>query len=239
MIAAIGDRSAMATAVQIIERYPQLYHLTHVDNVESIKKRGLLSTSALLDLFGIEGEERRLIEESNRRELVPIVHDVHGRAVLRDQKPMDDTGLIRALRDGNTPVDWYRLVNRHVFFWVDEARVQRLLGARAYRNDRHALVISRTEGLFERHAQNVVLSLINTGATKPMPHPRGRDCFVPLDIYPYDEWHARRRGKDPVVEVAVPTAVPDVMAFAERILVVGRGEPSVELWARRHRGPGR
>jgi hypothetical protein len=221
----------MTTAAKILARYPWLYHLTHVDNVESIRERGLLSTSALLDLFGIEGDERRAIEESNRRELVPIVHDVHGRAILRDQKPMDDRGLTRALRDGITPVEWYRLVNRHVFFWVDEGRVERLLGAQAYRDDRHALVISRTAGLFERHVQDVVLSPINTGATKPMPHPRGRDCFVPMDTYPYDEWHAKRRGRDPVVEVAVAAAVPDLMAFAERILVVGRGEPSVELWA--------
>ena len=70
-----------------------------------------------------------------------------------------------------------------------------------------ALVISRTAGLFERHAQDVVLSPINTGATKPMPHPRGRDCFVPMETYPYEEWHAKRRGKDSIVEVAVPAAV--------------------------------
>jgi hypothetical protein len=220
----------MTTAARILARYPLLYHLTHIDNVESITRRGLLSTSALLDLFGIAGDERRLIEESNRRELVPIVHDVHGKAILRDQKPMDDNGLVRALRDGITPVEWYRLVNRHVFFWVDEGRVDRLLGAKAYRNDRHALVISRTAGLFERHGANVVLSPINTGATKPMPHPRGRDCFVPMESYPYDDWYAKRRGRDPLVEVAVPTAVPDLMAFAERILVVGRGESPIELW---------
>lgn len=222
----------MVTAARIIERYPRLYHLTHIGNVESIKKLGLLSTSALLDLFGIGGEERRLIEDSNRRDLVPIAHDIHGRAILRDQKPMDDRGLARALRDGITPVEWYRLVNRHVFFWVDQSRVDRLLGAKAYRTDRHALIISGTAGLFERHAANVVLSPINTGATKPMPHPRGRDCFVPMELYPYEEWNAKRRGKDPVVEVAVPTAVPDLMTFVERILVVGRGEPASELWSR-------
>jgi hypothetical protein len=223
----------MTTAQRIIERYPKLYHLTHIDNVESITQRGLLSTSSLLDLFAIDGQERRRIEESNREDLVPIVHAVHGRAILRDQKPMDDAGLRRALRDGITPVDWYRLVNRHVFFWVDAKRVNRLLGAKAYRNHRHALIVSSTKGLFDRHADRVVLSPINTGATKPMPHPRGRDCFVPLHLYPYDEWNAKRRGRDPVVELAVPSAVPDVMAFAEKILVVGRGEPSLDLWRRR------
>jgi hypothetical protein len=35
----------------------------------SIRERGLLSTSALLDLYGIEGEERRRIESCNRPDL--------------------------------------------------------------------------------------------------------------------------------------------------------------------------
>jgi hypothetical protein len=51
-------------------------------------------------------------------------------------------------------------------------------------------------------------------------------------MYPYDEWNAKRRGRDPVVEVAVRTAVPDLMSFAERIVTVGRSEPSEELWVR-------
>ncbi len=222
----------MADPAAIVQRYPRLFHLTHIDNVESIRRLGLLSTSALLDLFGVQGERRHLIEASNRRDLVPIADVTHGRAILRDQKPMDDIGLARALRDGITPIEWYRLVNRHVFFWVDEGRVERLLSARAYRRDRHALIVSSTAGLFERHGTDVVLSPLNTGATKPMPHPRGRDCFVPMDLYPYNEWHTKRRGKDPVVEVAVPIGVPDLMAFAERILFVGRKEPVVELWSR-------
>jgi hypothetical protein len=219
------------TPGEIIERYPRLYHLTHLSNVDSIMRLGLLSTSALLDLFGIEGEARRLIEASNRRELVPIEHQTHGVAILRDQKPMDDSGLRRALRDGITPAEWYRLVNRHVFFWVDEARVERLLNARAYRTERHALIVSRSAGLIERYAEQVVLSPINTGATKPLPHPRGRDCFVPLPSYPFADWTAKRRGRDTVVEVAVATAVPDLMTFAERILVVGKGEPASEIWS--------
>jgi hypothetical protein len=162
----------------IADTYPRLYHLTHVENWQLICRLGLLSTTALLDLFGIDREARRAIESSNRRELVPIRNDTHGVAILRDQKPMDDRGLERALTDGISPEEWYRLVNRHVFFWVDRARVDRLLGARAYRGERHALRVARTRELLDRHAARTVLSPLNTGATKPMPHRRGRDCFV-------------------------------------------------------------
>ena len=215
---------------ELVRRYPKLYHLTHLANVDSIRRLGLLSTSALLDLFEIESAARRAIEASNRRELVPIEHPRHGAAILRDQKPMDDSGLRRALRDGITPEEWYRLVNRHVFFWVDEARVERLLNAKAYRNQRHALIMASTAGLLQRHLDRVVLSPINTGATKPMPHPRGRDCFVPLSSYPFDAWNAKRRGKDAVVELAVGDGVPDLMTIADRIMAVGKGEPSALLW---------
>ena len=38
----------MADPAAIVQRYPRLFHLTHIDNVESIRRLGLLSTSALL-----------------------------------------------------------------------------------------------------------------------------------------------------------------------------------------------
>jgi hypothetical protein len=49
-------------------------------------------------------------------------------------------------------------VNAHVFFWVDRESVDRLLGARAYRNDRHALLGARTQDILDRHSRLAVLS---------------------------------------------------------------------------------
>src|SRR6185436_13811707 len=162
---------AVGVAPDIIAKtYPRVFHLTHVDNWDLIQRIGLLSTSDLLDLFEIVGDERIALESSNRRELVPIRHRAYGLAILRDQKPMDDRGLKRALTDGIRPQEWYRTVNAHTFFWVARERVDRLLGARAYRKDRHALLVVRTHDLLQRHAERAVLSPLNTGATKPMPH---------------------------------------------------------------------
>ena len=214
----------------IAATYPFLYHLTHVENWDLIRHRGLLSTSALLDLFAIDGDIRRQLECRNRRELVPLRNSDIGMAILRDQKPMDDRGLERALTDGMSPHDWYRLVNQHVFFWVDRGRVDRLLGARAYRNDRHALLVARTPEFLNLHADRTVLSPLNTGATKPMPHPRGKDCFVPLASYPFAYWRRKRNVRNAVVELAVPRAVPNVIEVLERVSVVGRGEPEEIVW---------
>ena len=215
---------------EIAATYPRLYHLTHVENWDLVRRLGLLSTSALLDLFGIHGDFRRRLESSNRRELVPLRHNTYGVAILRDQKPMDDSGLERALTDGIKPRDWYRLVNRHVFFWVIRERVDRLLGARAYRNERHALLVVRTKELLDRYADRTVLSPLNTGATKPIPHPRGKDCFVPLALYPFEYWRRKRSVRDAVVELAVPEVVPNVIEILERVSIVGRREPEEVVW---------
>jgi len=217
---------------ELVATYPRLYHLTHVDNWDLIQRIGLLSTSALLDLFGIDGETRRVLEASNRRELVPIRSDTYGVAILRDQKPMDDRGLGRALQDGISPEEWYRTVNQHVFFWVDRGRVERLLGARAYRHSRHALLVARTRDILDRYHATTVLSPINTGATKPMPHPRGTDCFVPLPAYPFAHWYQKRKGRDAVVEFAVRGTVENVMEAVEDVSIVGAGEANRVIYRR-------
>jgi hypothetical protein len=143
---------------------------------------------------------------------------------------MDDRGLERALTDGIRPEEWYRTVNAYTFFWVDRERVDRLLGARAYRRDRHALLVVRTHDLLKRHADRAVLSPLNTGATKPMPHPRGKNCFVPLPLYPFEYWRKKRNVRSAVVELAIKGSVPDLMQTLERVSVVGRGEPEEVIW---------
>ena len=112
--------------------------------------------------------------------------------------------------------------------------MDRLLGARAYRNERHALLVARTQKLLDRHADRTVLSPLNTGATKPMPHPRGKNCFVPLASYPFAYWRRKRTVRDAVVELAIPGAVPNVIEVLERVFIVGRGEPDEVVWSPEH-----
>jgi hypothetical protein len=112
---------------QLARDYPKLFHMAAEDSWSSIAKHGLLSTSALLDLFAVEGEARVAIEERHRPESIPVQHPKHGLAIVRDQKPMDDRGLQRVLQDGLTPADWYRLLNRMAFFWVRRDRLERMM----------------------------------------------------------------------------------------------------------------
>ena len=50
------------------EIFPSLYHMAELGTWESIRRHGLLSTTALLDLYEISGKEREVLEDRLRRE---------------------------------------------------------------------------------------------------------------------------------------------------------------------------
>ena len=198
---------------------------------ESISEHGLLSTSALLDLFEYEGEERVRIEARHRPTSIPISHEQFGLAVIRDQKPMSDSGIERCA-EGFTPAEWYRLLNGKVFFWATKERLLRMLNAGAYKNSAHDVLIVDTRQLVSRHAERMTLSPMNSGATKPFPHPRGANTFLPIDEYPFDHWRLKRgRQGDPLVEVAVEHGVPDVSDFVVRVQRMQRGQILEVIWS--------
>ena len=197
-------------AERLISRYPVLYHMAEDGSWESIEKLGLLSTSALLDTFEVGGRRRFEIESCRRPEMVELRHPEHGLALVRDNKPMQESALERCLI-GMEPRGWYETLNRKVFFWVDERRLIRLLDARAYRDRPHLVLELDSEGLLRRHAPGVSLSGINSGATFAMnPAPRGPETFRPVTEYPEGA---------PVVELTVDYALPDAAAF---VLAVSR-----------------
>src|SRR4051812_49414631 len=49
-------------------RYPRVYHLAETGSWPSIERHGLLSVSAILDLVGIDGDERERLITSRRTE---------------------------------------------------------------------------------------------------------------------------------------------------------------------------
>lgn len=200
---------------QLASDYPVLYHMAAAGSWDSIRRHGLLSTSALLDLFEVAPDERRLIEEAHRPDSVVIHHPSHGSAVVRDQKPMSDSGLQRALRGGITPLDWYRLLNERVFFWVRRERLLTLLNAKAYRNSVHTVLEVSTYELLESYRDKVRLCPINSGCTKPFPHERDERAFRSLEEYDYTALRKKKR-KDAVVELSVLGGVPDISKFTLR-----------------------
>src|SRR4051812_8979900 len=105
----------------LIEIHPRLFHMAEAGSWDSIRNLGLLSTTAALDILGIEGKSREKLECQHRSEKVSISAD-GTTIVLRDQKPMPPSRLLTALHDGSTPESWYQLINSKVFFWADESR---------------------------------------------------------------------------------------------------------------------
>ena len=101
-----------------------IYHLADAANWVSIQHYGLLSTSALLDLLGVQGRERKQIEQQHRTQQVNLANGV----IIRDQKPMPPATLERCLC-GMTSSEWYALLNARVFFWLDIERLNRMLKA--------------------------------------------------------------------------------------------------------------
>ena len=166
------------TKQDFVIHYPFLYHMAEPGTWPSIRTLGLLSTSALLDLCGIVGEERWTVESQHRPIAVSLPCEKYGTVVLRDQKPMSDAALLRCLTHGMAPADWYQCLNRKVFFWVNEKRLNGML--RAYSGREHLVLIVDANKLLNRPSLSVTLSPINSGNTRRKPGPRGRDTFCRL-----------------------------------------------------------
>lgn len=213
----------------LIEIYPQLYHMAHAGAWGSIERFGLLSTSALLDLFEVTGACRHKLESCRRRKTEEITHRTHGTALLRDQIPLNEKKLAKALLDDLKPRDWYRVLNRKVFFWGPQTRLGTLRGARAYSDHRQTIIVIDTAQLVARHRDRILLCHMNSGASQPMAFPRGLSTFLPIDEYPIVE-RRRKYGKNgAVAEITVDYSVPDVREYVTDVYEIGGGEPRRNL----------
>jgi hypothetical protein len=114
---------------KLIVDCPRLFHMAERGAWDGIRRHGLLSTTAILDLFGIDGQQRLAIERKHRAGTVEISDDKLGKAAIRDQIPVSDAGLRCALPSHATPADWYARLNGMVFFWLTESRLLRLTPA--------------------------------------------------------------------------------------------------------------
>jgi hypothetical protein len=197
------------SADYIAARWPQLFHMAEAGSWPSIARGGLLSTTALLDRFEIEGEGRVAIESSRRAEAAEIEHPALGTAWIRDNKPINETVLRRTL-SGMSLDRWYETLNCRVYFWLTRERLDRLRSARPYRDRPHDILTIDTAALLRAHGEEVELAHLNTGAVhRGANYPRGIGTFRRIDDYPWQERLAISR-REPIVELTVPYAVPDI-----------------------------
>ena len=217
-------------AERLAALYPVLYHMAEDGTWPSIRARGLLSTQALVDLYDPPGHVRAQILQQVRRRSVRLHRDDLGPAVIRNQGPLKF--LDRCLTPGTTARQFLGALNGRVFFWLTAARLHRLLGAALYRDKPHTVLHVDTASLLATYADVVELAPYNTGSTfVPSAPPRGVDVFTPLATYPYEDWQRRRgRSGDPVVELTVPHAVPDVVRHVTRVERWVGGQPVGTLY---------
>ncbi|GAA3693172.1 hypothetical protein GCM10022268_00150 [Sphingomonas cynarae] len=205
---------------ELVANCPKLYHMAERGSWPSIRQFGLLSTSALLDLYHIEEPDRERIERRHRPASVPIRSDGLPGAVVRDQIPMSDDGLRKALPERLKPSDWYSLLNSKVFFWLSRERLLKLTGAKTYRDAEHDVLEIDTQSLLDAYRERIWLCPINSGCTKPFPHPRDERAFLRVTDYPYAYWRERRRATERAVELAVDYAVSDIANHVTRVVVM-------------------
>ncbi len=218
-------------AEELIAQYPTVYHMAENGTWPAIRERGLLSTKALVDLYEPDAETANAILNQVRRKSVTIESSRYGAAVIRDQLPLKF--LEKCLLPGTTPQQFLDALNGRVFFWLKIERLRTLLNAKQYRKKQQTVLHVDTAELVARYSGKIQLAPYNTGSMHvPTSPPRGADVFVDLLDYPYDQWAQKRRHSsvDPVVELTVPYAVPDVGELTFRVERWKDGAPVETLY---------
>jgi hypothetical protein len=200
------------TPEELASNHPRLYHITRPQMVPGIKQHGLLSANGLLTLFELPPAERQLIGARRRSSSMEMTHPVHGKVVLTDNGPLSEAALSTCLDDGLRPADWMLLLNRRVFFWVDEKNVDIHLRACIRNDEKRIVLMFDTLGLIQSCFDKVELAAINTGSTMRSPSRRGLSTFVPASKYTYREWQSLRGKRDRIKELTVLDGVRDVEA---------------------------
>jgi hypothetical protein len=210
---------------QLARLYPTLYHMAEDGTWPSIRQRGLLSTQAIIDLYRPDEELRARILSSVRRDKITLTSAELGDITIRDQRPAK---FIEAcMHAGVDPRDYLDALNGRVFFWLHLARLKRLLNARLYRRSKHTVLHVDTARLLDAYADSIQLAPYNTGSMHvPTAPKRGPDVFTDLADYPYEHWLAKRgKSSEPVVELTVQYAIPDIARFVTRAETWEGGEP--------------
>lgn len=196
---------------ELVHSYPRVYHIAANGAWNSIKSQGLLSTSAILDKYGVTGSSRVDLECKRRPNSVNLTHPNHGTVTIRDQKPLSDTKVAMGLERGGSNFsirDWYKLLNGRVFFWASKERLEKLLNGQAYQELSFEVLVVDTVELVSRYSNVIRLCHKNSGAMRAI-HPIGPCIFKTIDQFDSTK---RRNGspKTPVVELTVEYAIPDI-----------------------------
>ena len=200
---------------QFISDHPRLYHLAEPGGWVGVKRNGLLSTSALLDLYQIRDKKRHALESLRRPATTKLTRPGFPDAFVRDQKPMSDSTLRDCLPSNISPHEWYEFLNSKVFFWLGRDRLFRM--SRAYADAAREVIILDTRALVDAYHDRISLSHMNSGCSIPWKHKRSFDTFRRIADYPIRQ---RRRT---AAELCVDDAVPNAFRFVQSVIEIQSG----------------
>ncbi len=207
-----------------------IYHMAEAANWPAIQRDGLHSASTLLNIAGIIGQDREGLEKNQRLTHTELPNGVQ----LRDQRPLPPTALATCLI-GISPSEWYALINAHIFFWLDPARLNR---QRAACDPRPQVVLTVDAGkLVAAYAERIALTPINTGNARRRPAKRGAATFVPYAAWVTSAWASEvaslgipvRPPSHPPVELTVAGSIPTIMQFVVRVQKLAPGQSFTPL----------
>jgi len=199
----------------LIARHPRVFHVASAASWPSIQEHGLLSTAALLDLHGIEAQERDRLMRRKRDQSTQLSTPGVGLAVIRDQKPLKF--ISQKIDPGSNLEAFLEALSSRVFFAPTRDRLDRLLKAREYRGSQQVVLTVDTRSLVTTYERMIRLCRFNSGACTQVNHPvRGHESWQSISRYPYDEYRRRYKG-EALVEVTVLRAVPDVLKMTTRV----------------------
>jgi hypothetical protein len=159
----------------------KVFHVVDAANWASIQQNGLLSTDALLrrGKFPIEIESQ---VRGYRRSGIELPDGTY----IRDQSPMPPTALSKCLDADLQPSDWYTLINEHVFFWIDQNRVER--HCQALRRRRQIIMIFNAASLVAAYKSVAYVTPFNIGSATRKPAQRGLRTLVPVAQWCESGW---------------------------------------------------
>jgi hypothetical protein len=208
------------TPEDLWERYPQLFHVAMAAGWEGIRRNGLWSAEELTRLLGWSPQNREKWLTRRRHQVGGYEDGQLGRVTFRDHRGIPKAGLGHALV-GVTEAEWYRELNRRVFFYVGRRNANRLVAAY---DEEQVIFTVDTERLLRAGAERVAVATINTGYAFRRSVKRGLGTFVPLADFPSEQ-----AGQ--IVEVTVVGGIKEIAeltATVERPTKAGHET----LWAR-------
>jgi hypothetical protein len=104
------------------------------------------------------------------------------------------------------------MLNSRVFFWLCKERLQTLMCAREYCDQKHVVLVLDTLRLATDFQNHITLAPMNTGNTRPFAHGRSLSTFSRMGSYPFQE-RLKKSLYYTVVELAVERGVSNVMDY--------------------------